>query len=490
MRSFVIVVIFMFSIAIKFFAQLNDSEPNNDIASADTLPFNTIFTGQLKWQTDPQDWVRIIMPGPGILRIKTTVNGDAVQTSKMRLTLHSKGGAQFYSIDVNATNGSTSIDSADYVCIAADTFFLRLDELLSFCDPCPNACYNYTIELVRIPASFSDDQEPNNSTMEAIFLDENVAKEGTLKYRHYNGDYSESEDYYCIVPPDDGNIILYVESEHTSFASLLNINLKTKNNYNHGDQYPTNGSFGSPATDTLIWGCVQGQDTLYFKISSGNVNDCGISYKIRYALDTMQFQRDLEPNNSIAQSTELKHNTYFDGHLKFSGVDDQDYYCVVVPDTGYLKLYTQMEITGIPAPEAQSVNISLFDKNGGFMGGKNMRAKPFGGSALDTFDLGLKNKQDTFYLYIGTFYAGQCGISYRINYLLSPKCNGGTLHVDNTLINMTLLQEYRRKGKITSNATLNLFDQFYFDSEDSIELLPNFSVHWGTSYEADVGPCN
>ncbi len=169
-----------------------DVEPNDNIATAEPLALNTLATGDLfvNPTNDANDYYIVTLPANGLVSV--TGNYDSELS----------GFIQIYSASGSYLVGSADGSGEKMVsvnCIAAGTVYIRVYRSSG------SGNYSFTVTLDE-PAN-NVDTEPNNSTstIQDTYL-ENQTWTGQLGYSGIGG--RDSEDYFYIVSPRDGNVVI------------------------------------------------------------------------------------------------------------------------------------------------------------------------------------------------------------------------------------------------------------------------------------------
>ncbi len=413
-------------------AQILETEPNDDFTTANFFAAGDTMQG--KTCAYPQaDYFQIILPDDGILRIFTSISANTPNPINLTFDLYSKNQSSFNG--QSPITGADSIavtDTLDWGCMAADTFYLRIAAQSSGF----GYCWDYQISYEVIPPVFSNDAEPNGTPAQAIDLPYNTPAEGHLGFNIVPGlsALNEAEDYYRIITPTDGIIRVFVTAENAGASVSLSVSLLAKNNGSFGDQYPPVGGSGVAATDTLYWGC-QAADTFFLRFFINNITYCGFSYHISYDVLPAYFANDVEPNGTPAQAINLPYNTPAEGHLGYriytgsgSSADPADYYKIVTPVSGVLRIFIASEMAGVPT---YSMPVSLYSKTNGWFGDQYFLPGSYGIPNSDTMAWACIDA-DTFFLQVSINNVLDCGISYQIWYEMDSAAYAEDAEPNNT----------------------------------------------------------
>jgi hypothetical protein len=356
-----------------------DIEPNNSIATASAfIEDGGTVDGRMGYEgfgiSDGTDYYGLVLPDDGNI----TVSGVIDSTLNASIAFFYKNG-QFLS-QTAVTTGDIELSRS---CLAQDTVYLRT--LRS------SGCGSYSLTFTTdTPPANPQDIEPNNSIATAsTFIADGETVDGRMGYEGFG--ISDSEDWYGLELPDDGNITVSGVIDSTLNAIII--------------FYYKNGQLLSQTAVTtgdieLSRSCLA-QDTVYLRTlrSSG----CG-SYSLTFTTDTPPANpQDIEPNNSIATASAfIEDGGTVGGRMGYEGVgisDGTDYYGLVLPDDGTITVSGVIDST-------LNASIGFFYKNGTFLSQ----------TAVTTGDIVLSRScmaQDT--VYLRTLRSSGCG-SYSLQY--------------------------------------------------------------------------
>jgi len=401
------------------FSQIIESEPNDDFSTANFFASGDTLQGKTCAYPEA-DFFQIILPDDGVLKVTTSISANTPNPGNLTVELYSKYQNPFYG-QYPAT-GADSIPVSDTLywgCLAADTFYLKVSTgSFGF-----GYCWDYQLSHEVLSPVFANDAEPNRTPAQAVTLPYNTPAEGHIGFKIVPGNnaLNELDDYYKIVTPFDGIIRVFVSAENAGAATSLNLTLLSKTNGVFFDQYPPVGGSGISTTDTFYWGC-HAADTFYLRIYINNVNDCGMSYRITYDVTPAYFANDVEPNNDYTEAVDLPYNTPAEGHLGYrsqpgsgSSGDDDDYFRIVTPTDGIIRVFVSIENAGA----GSTLNLTLLSKNNSAFFDQYPPVGANGFPATDTLYWGCHAK-DTFLLRIYIGNVVQCGLSYRISFDVTP----------------------------------------------------------------------
>jgi hypothetical protein len=408
------ILLFLFALGLTFrcSAQITETEPNDSIFYGNTVPINTVLSGQTCLFNEP-DYFRIIVPQDGILRVHTTIAGQGVNpTTLLKFTLFNNNDPYNGFTPLAGNNGVSLNDSIEWCCLQADTFYLEVYTAFAF-----NYCYDYAFSWEIINPAFSNDVEPNSTFSNAIALPANTTKEGHLSFLTNPGlGGSDGVDFYKFSPLFNGTLKLYVESQAMSTGSNnLTVDIHNPNGSSWYTQQSPVGIYPGTSSDTLTWNCLA-KDTLFFSIYTSNFFDRGYSYRIRYEMIPEKYADDIEPNNTFATAQFVNPTLPIEGNqihgTSISGNQD-DYFKFFKPDTGFLKIVayaeTQTSNTG------GGNTIQLFDRNFNPIGAPFVA--PIGTNGIPAVDSITYTSlpADSFYIKTYNTFAFASCRSYKLN---------------------------------------------------------------------------
>ncbi|MFM9986916.1 MAG: T9SS type A sorting domain-containing protein [Flavobacteriales bacterium] len=409
--------IFFFGLAQS---QITETEPNDPFPAGNDLEEGITISGQTCTSDNP-DRFRIILPADGKLVINTTasVPGEIVAAPFQFQLFSDQNNAWDQLYPLTGENGTFASDSYEWCCLLADTFYIEVYRGYAF-----EYCYDYTLSWGLIPATFTNDEEPNSAYIQALDLNYNTPMEGHLSFvNHPQAAGQDGIDFYRLVPPTNGTLRVFLESEAQSTGSTFT--RMTLNNINGGPWYSQNspvGEFQSPNSDTVIWDCVA-NDTIYIDLTTTNFWDRGYAYRIWFDMVAPVYANDIEDNDSFATAQEVDPSAPIEGNQYFWGDSGGwDYFKFYKPDTGYFKVVMRAETSTGDATLGHS--LQLFDKNLSAIGG------PFNGPlgiySIPAVDSVTYNylAADTFYIVTSSNYAFASCRSYQLDLSYVDNLNG------------------------------------------------------------------
>lgn len=303
---------------------VNDSEPNDTISTALSLPVNSTTTGHIGFRSnggslDISDFYQIVTPADGNLEF--TILGT--EASYLYLHLYDSDGTTQLNANNNAgTTGVTLTTNG----LAAGTYYLRV------------AAYNttyyngYTLTDTLMVETTPNDPEPNDSTSTALTLPVNGTVTGHIGFLN-NGGSLDVNDYYQIVTTADGNLEFTLTGTEASYLYLHLFDSDGTTQLNASSNAGTTGV--TLVTNGLAAG------TYYIRIAAFNT-----TYYNGYTLsDTLIAEvpvNDIEPNDTTTTASIFVSNSTTSGHIgyRFNGgaIDEFDYWKLTTISPGTIDI--------------------------------------------------------------------------------------------------------------------------------------------------------
>ena len=307
-----------------------DTEPNNSIDEANLLDLDTEVSGTLAIdEGDFNDYYQLEMPANGDVTI-TADYGDGLSGF---IYLYNSSGAQ---LGFASSSTGTLIVS----CVHSGTVYARASRT--------SGSGNYTLSVSLDQPVNENDAEPNNSLAEiqAAYV-ENQEFSGQVGY--FNSPSGDSEDWYYLLSPRDGNVTLTATYDDglSGFIYLY-------------EKDGTQINFSSVAGETAsVTAFCYAEDTLVARITRSA--GCG-SYTASFETSVLQNTNDLEPNNGLVQvQNYYEENEEFTGHIGYVdadfGTDGEDWFGLLSPRDGNVTLTATYD-------EPLSGFIYLYEKDG------------------------------------------------------------------------------------------------------------------------------
>jgi hypothetical protein len=302
--------------------QSNDAEPNNSALQATrTLSFATATQGHIGYSRtsyndlDTEDWYKL------------TVSQDANVTLTLTQTSASQAYLQFYDSDGTTLKRETSIPATGNNATltithlgAGTIYYVRVLR--------NNGYGGYTLTGALTPPGVSNDAELNDSAVEAtasIPMDGRV--NGHIGYSRATYDVVDTQDWYKMVVPRDGNITLTLSQENTSQAYL-----QFYDSDGTTQQLQTSiPATGNNATLTIPH---LGPGTIYYVRVLRNGGYGG--YILTNRFHPMYVTNDAEQNDSSASAIAVGSLSGLTGHIGYSRanydtLDVEDWYAFTHP---------------------------------------------------------------------------------------------------------------------------------------------------------------
>ncbi len=406
-------LVFAFTIGTSFLtrAQINEVESNNELVLANDLPLNIIVTGQTCTIIDA-DWYRVILTEDGFLKIRTSTAGEGDNpNAPFIFTLFTPTSNPWNSFSpTTGENGVMIADSSGWCCLHAGTFYIKVQRDYAF-----EYCYDYSFSLELLPATFQNDLEPNSTiTGELVTIDYNTPIDGHVSFiSDPQNAGTDSYDYFKIIPPSNGLLRMFVESEAQSTGSNdIKIKMHNADGNEWYQQTSLVGAFQSPNTDTLYWECTP-DDTLILLVLTNNLYDRGYSYRIRYDMIAPVFGNDVEPNNTSATAQVIDLAIPAMGNQYNYGDNSDDIFKFVLPDTGFFKV--RITSTTNSADGFLGTKLQLLDNNYNYINQLNAPIGTLGELAVDSLTMPYLDA-DTFYLRVFSDYIYAACRSYLLEF--------------------------------------------------------------------------
>lgn len=390
-------------------AQVLEREPNNDIATADTLQAASVKRGSVS-TSDARDYFSTLLSTDGTLQVIVTGTNTGGSPGYLRFYSYDKSGRELVNRilknNLAVAAGATITDTINIYSRGADMMYF-----LMYAD---NQPFNYTIRY-RLITQGVNDTEPNNNTGEATSFNEAVVKSGHIGYTT-DGTY-DARDYYKTALSEDGTIKISVSGINTgSTAGYLRLYVYDKAGRellnrilnNRTDVQP-----GETVTDSInIY--ARGADDYYFLIYADNQS---FSYNIRYSLADKSVN-DVEPNNSTNEAASFLENAVMRGHVGYTTdgtYDGSDYYKSAITADGNLRV----NISGLNTGGSTGyLRLYVYDQSGRELLNRivgNTTNVPYLSTVSDLINIPSRSGE-TFYFRV---YADNQSFSYQFSYQLT-----------------------------------------------------------------------
>lgn len=343
-------------ISYNFYWQALDStngepEPNDNIATAAFIAPLQIKKGHLKFKTpnhiDQNDYYKTVLPVSANIDVYLKITNRENTTPSSLNRLHFAWG---YTAPVGYFSNSNyvALPNADeiiydtiQICgLANDTIYFRLTA--------PQEAYEYEWSYKIKDTLPNDAFEPNNTLSTATSIVSGQTRQSAIGYIGKTS--RDGEDNFVTVIPQSGTMKIYVQATtgKCDLGYLHLAGLNKQQNYVF-TKYIT-GAAGEPglpsALQTIVYDsvtlCGQPADTFYFKLTAS----ADYSYQLWYNMtDTIpNVPEGTEPNNTFTTATPVNELDSVTARLRFitaPSIDDNDYFRVVLPKDGTMKLFVK-----------------------------------------------------------------------------------------------------------------------------------------------------
>ncbi len=377
----------------------NDVEPNNTYAQSISINYLEEKHGHIGYQkggvSDATDYYRTILPHNGTLKILVQGQNRSGASSYLYMYAYdSRQGSGQIMAKYLANNADIKADLTIY-----DTIYLygRAADTAYFAIASPSAwSYSFKYDLKD---TGDNDLEPNDDFITALPINSTEIIKGHIGY--FKKGTGDANDFYITQLPTDGTLQITVQATNRSGANGYLYMYAYDKRQGSGQilaKYVSNSS--TIANDSTIYDTIKiscrAADTVYFKITSAGA----FTYRFTYQMvDTSV--NDAEPNNTFETATLTAFNVKKDGHIGYltNGTSDgQDYYRVLPPAKGSVRIITEAVNT---SASSGYIYVTGFDrrKAGGqifarYLG--NNSNLPANTALIDTFEVACTST-DTFY---------------------------------------------------------------------------------------------
>ena len=270
----------------------------------------------------------------------------------------------------------------------------------------------YSLKYTFTPCSLANDPEPNNDYEHAGLLQSGQTAQGRLGYRN-SEDFTDNEDWYKIVVPQEGHIELIVTGTED-----LTLNYSNSTVYGYwDDDIRRVGIFAGGYNDTITYQSTNvGRGTYYIKIQRYTGSG---GYRLKYTFTACPLANDPEPNNDYEHASQLQSGQTAQGRLGYCNsenfTDDVDWYKIVVPQEGHIELI----VTGTENLTLNYSNSTVY----GYWDNDIRRVGIFTGGYNDTITYKATNVgKGTYYIKIQR-YTGSGGYRLKYTFTACPLAN-------------------------------------------------------------------
>lgn len=227
------------------------------------------------------------------------------------------------------TNGTASSRSVEGVGLAAGTYYLRVSR--------HQGHGGYAIEPRFETVTTPSDPEPNDSVEQAVAAAHDDVTLGRLGYGNAAG--RDTEDFFAITIPDDGDLQVSVEADEalSVYLRLIDVNGSSV----------INGDTNATASSRRVEGFGLAAGTYFVRVSRHQGQG---GYRLTPSFTAPDAPADLEPNDApllAAALPAIPLDASSQGRLGYgnaAGRDTEDYFAITLADDGDLQL--SVEATG------------------------------------------------------------------------------------------------------------------------------------------------
>lgn len=395
-------------------AQVPENEPNNSFQTADVLQEAMLKQGSVSI-SDQRDYFSTALSADGTLQVIITGTNTGAANGYLRFFCYDKSGRELVNrILTNRTDLAPGASIADTINI-----YSRSADLMYFTLYADNQPFNYSLRYNLITQGVND-TEPNNSTAEAIAMNEDEPKRGHIGYTA--DAFYDTQDYYKTVLSADGTMKIVASGVNTgSQPGYLRLYLFDKSGrevMNRVLKNKTDVLPGETVSDTIsIYS--RGADLMYFRVYADNQS---FSYNLQYAL-TDKSPNDQEPNNSTAEAIPILQNTVMQGHVGYTTdafYDGRDYYKSDINADGNVRINISGRNTG---GGNGYLRLFVYDKSGRELLNRivaNTTNVPYLGTVSDLINIPSRSGETFYFL----MYADNQSFSYQFSYELTGITQG------------------------------------------------------------------
>ena len=197
----------------------------------------------------------------------------------------------------------------------------------------------YQISYTFTAPSQPTEPEPNNTWQTAVQLED-----GKTQYAHIGYDYYDSkdtEDWYKIVVPKDGQLDLVFNCNQTYELKLAYIDF----DWSNGETYNRKSTGWYPDPSGTLTIPDAGPGTYYIKVARSSGHG---GYTLRYNFTASSYGNDPADNDEWNKGSEIASGQTVQGHLGYRDasnyIDDVDWYTIQVPQDGQVDLVFDCEL--------------------------------------------------------------------------------------------------------------------------------------------------
>ena len=320
----------------------NDQEPNDTYILARTFDLNTTTTGRIGYVYDGAydtfDWFKITIPEEGTLNVKS--NSPDINDYYLEL-FDVDGETSMMWVEVYPY---TETDSVFRTNLMAGTYYVALKPYWS------SNHGSYYLTNTFTPALLDNDQEPNDTYLQAQEFTLNSATTGRINYVYHN--VYDDADWFKITIPEEGTLKVKSTSPDIGDYYLELFDIDGERSLMWVEVYPLN------ETDSVFRTNLQA-GTYFVRLKPYWASNHG-SYYLFNTFTPALLPNDQEPNDSYLQAVEFDLNSSTTGRIGYvydNVYEASDWYSVTIPDDGSLKFISH-------SPDIYDYYIELFDVDG------------------------------------------------------------------------------------------------------------------------------
>ncbi|MBU2493587.1 MAG: T9SS type A sorting domain-containing protein [Bacteroidetes bacterium] len=358
----------------------NDLEINDTPEQAIIIEPNTMVNGHFGFYynnyLDREDWYKITLINDGSLIFRTTSD----ESGDIDLYIYDVDGTHQIAIYDTSTGINESTHKNN---LKAGTYFLKLWQYSGY--------GSYTLQCIFEPIDKINDQENNDTPENALALSPNTTITGHLGY-YYNNE-TDTFDWYKIVTPSDGKLVITTNSSSTLDIDLY---MYDQNGEHQIAGYDiSTGQIEATHRNNLMAG------TYYVKLYS--YSGYG-SYELICNYTANEILNDLEPNNEFAAAETMNLEEFSYGHIGyyFEGSTDIDDYYIFTISTALDSLFIRMSCDSTADPD-----IYLYDASQNGYGSSTAT-----GTGIPELIIKSNVQQGTYYFKVHN-YSGYGGYSFK-----------------------------------------------------------------------------
>ena len=323
MKTKTLLIIFLFALSPIHLWAYNTWQTAVPIANNETK------TGTLSSETGQgENWFKIEVPKDGVVSLLLTPSAS-LNISYISFKPLDNNGAPYERTFKYINNQSTTLTISD---VAPGTYYIYLKRSSGY--------GGYSLKYTFSANEYANDNEPNDTFDKASLIVNGQTVQGHQGYA-YNSTYTDSEDWFKIEVPKDGNVSLLLTPSASLNISYISFKPLDKNGapyertFKYIDNQPTTLTVSDVAPGTYY---------IYLKRSSGYGG-----YSLKYTFSANEYANDNEPNNTYKEAILLKAGEVVSGHLGYAytsgDTDNEDWYQVNFPEKGIARFNIKPDTT-------------------------------------------------------------------------------------------------------------------------------------------------